>query len=1258
MKILRIALRNLASLETAEVDLEGDLLGRSPIFALTGRTGSGKSTLLDALCLALYGKTPRYGEGNALAAEVGGLKGDDERQILRRGTGSGWAVAEYRGRDGGRYRVRWEIRRAGGKPDGPVQPVRRRLERFRAADGTWEVRAEGIRETGQAVERSLGLSFDQFRHAVLLAQGEFQAFLNAPARERSALLEALTGTEIYSRLSVEAHRRGQEAKAALEDLERRIEACTLLPPEERAAVEADRAGAEARERELEHLLAEGERRLAWFDEEARRRAERDRAQEALAVLEQETSARAEDLRILERFERAEPVRPDWARRRALRAEREETLRERAEALEREADLATRGEEAALRREQARAEEERARSEAERLAGPLAKARELDGRIASAAVAEEQARAARDRAEAARDAAEERLAGLRAAREALLGVLEEDRTWRTDRAALEDLLARPGESLARLDERVRRERDRARAERILEELERRGAALAEEIARREAEERELLLREKDLRAERDRAREALEARDPEGLAARLEALRAEEGFLAEGLRAGEALREAEERLRALEREIREGEDRLRRAADGEAVAGAALRAAEGEAALLRETLRGLEAALGKDRAALRAELRPGTPCPVCGSREHPWAGEAAWTSLNEELAARRGELAGREEALAALRAEERRQGEERAAAEALRARLEGDRENARQGREEAAGRWAALRDRAVSLPEASGELFSGEPSPKGLDALRSAREEAARRLREAEAERTETDRWSRRVEELQGQLDGLAGEIRAGGEALRLRREEWASGEADRARAETARDSEALRIGEIRAWFGERAACRPDWIARLETDPAGLRRELEAEARAWRERGERIRENERALAEGERAAVAAEAERRAAEAERDRREEEWAGRRDEREALRRDREALLGGEAADSAEERLRTEQERARREREAEERRADSIRLERERAGEALRGLEERIGRLDREELGIRERLLAFAAAEPGLVPPEAGEDPTERLGAILDRDGTWIEELRAWRERTTSERGARRARVETLEAHLRDHLKGRPPGDRAACEAEREEWGREREAVRARREAAVLRLGRDEEVRRERERLEAALPAARETFRVRGALRELIGSADGKRFRDYAQGLTLRILAEQANEHLGRLRPRYRLRQNERDPMDLVLEDRDMGGEIRPARSLSGGESFLASLALALGLSDLASARQSVDSLFIDEGFGTLDAKTLETALAALQSLHAQGKQVGLVTHVEGVAERLGAEVRVEVLSPGRSAVRVRRPG
>ena len=159
--------------------------------------------------------------------------------------------------------------------------------------------------------------------------------------------------------------------------------------------------------------------------------------------------------------------------------------------------------------------------------------------------------------------------------------------------------------------------------------------------------------------------------------------------------------------------------------------------------------------------------------------------------------------------------------------------------------------------------------------------------------------------------------------------------------------------------------------------------------------------------------------------------------------------------------------------------------------------------------------------------------------------------------------------------------------------------------------------------------------------------------LNELAGSADGAKFRRIAQGYTLDILLNYANVQLRELTRRYRL---ERVPETLALQviDRDMCDEVRTVHSLSGGESFLVSLALALGLSSLSSNRMRVESLFIDEGFGSLDAETLRVAMDALESLRTQGRKIGVISHVQEMTERIPVRVRVSRVGNGKSVVRI----
>ncbi|MEO1528129.1 MAG: AAA family ATPase [Planctomycetota bacterium] len=190
--------------------------------------------------------------------------------------------------------------------------------------------------------------------------------------------------------------------------------------------------------------------------------------------------------------------------------------------------------------------------------------------------------------------------------------------------------------------------------------------------------------------------------------------------------------------------------------------------------------------------------------------------------------------------------------------------------------------------------------------------------------------------------------------------------------------------------------------------------------------------------------------------------------------------------------------------------------------------------------------------------------------------------------------------------------------------------------------------------LRRDDENLKRREEVQQQLGNELTELKVWRQLKELIGSHDGSKFRRYAQSISLDILTRRANRHLQTLSDRYLIRRDEIEPLKLQIEDLHQAGVRRPMASLSGGESFLVSLALALGLSELAGRNVRIDSLFIDEGFGTLDPETLEVALAALESLRQDDKMVGLISHVEILKERIHTQIVVEKRSAGMSQLRI----
>ena len=159
--------------------------------------------------------------------------------------------------------------------------------------------------------------------------------------------------------------------------------------------------------------------------------------------------------------------------------------------------------------------------------------------------------------------------------------------------------------------------------------------------------------------------------------------------------------------------------------------------------------------------------------------------------------------------------------------------------------------------------------------------------------------------------------------------------------------------------------------------------------------------------------------------------------------------------------------------------------------------------------------------------------------------------------------------------------------------------------------------------------------------------------LHSYIGSADGKKFREFAQGITFEIMVSHANRQMEKMTDRYILLRSSESQLELNVADNYQAGEIRSVKNLSGGESFIVSLALALGLSKMAGRKVRVDSLFLDEGFGTLDEDALETALETLSSLQQDGKLIGVISHVNALKERITTQISVNPVSGGRSVIK-----
>ena len=252
-------------------------------------------------------------------------------------------------------------------------------------------------------------------------------------------------------------------------------------------------------------------------------------------------------------------------------------------------------------------------------------------------------------------------------------------------------------------------------------------------------------------------------------------------------------------------------------------------------------------------------------------------------------------------------------------------------------------------------------------------------------------------------------------------------------------------------------------------------------------------------------------------------------------------------------------------------------------------------------------------------------------------------------ERSRVLEDRETKLRARREDRKARLAEESQKELSSRP-----LAELE-EELKKQEEALKTLREESAglrQRLASHREAEEQLKEKKAALEGQKRECRRWKNLHELIGSADGKKYRNFAQGLTFELMVSHANRQLEKMSDRYLLLRDGEDPLALNVVDNYQAGEIRSVKNLSGGESFIISLSLALGLSRMASRKVRVDSLFLDEGFGTLDEDALETALETLAGLHQDGKTIGIISHVAALKERISTQIAVNPSSGGRSTV------
>ncbi len=1072
MKILKLRFKNLNSLYGEwEIDFTNPNFVSNGIFALTGPTGAGKSTILDAICLALYGSTPRLGKITSKTNE-----------IMSRQTGECFSEVLFETQKG-RFRCFFGQHRAHKKINGELQPPKHEISE---GNENGKIIESKLQKVLKVVEEKTGMDFERFTRSILLAQGGFDSFLKADDEKKSKILEQITGTKIYSEISIKTFEKKREEEKKLALLKAEISGFSILNEKEEEKILSEIADKTKEKKELENNLSEISKKISWLEE--------------IENIKSEILDNKEERTLFQ--QKIEDFKPQKTK-----------INKAKKALSLDSIYATLTE---IRTQQSQ-EEEKLKKEIKKLPQLETELKKEENKLKESEIF------------------------LLKAKNNLKNELPKIKTTRKIDQILFELKKQKSEILKKYNKN-------------LENIAQFEKKLNKEEKKLNNTKTELKTTDNYLK---NNSQEKWLINNFSGIEEQfkqLTKLKVEENKIKQAIEQTQTkLKDKSKKLQKTKKEKEEKKIIVEQILEKITIAEKKLLKILGKKLLreyeakrdylfkekyFRETIKKLE--------EQREKLEDGKECPLCGSTNHPFA----------------------------------------------------------------KGNTPELSETEKAIEKVLKIISNAKEQEETIKTLEQQKNKAQQNFNDCEKEEiidlNNKTNIENKLNELQNNLKEIDLKIEQLGNTLSKNLQPLKIQNIDNAKEllEKLKNRKEKYLKQI-----EEKQQKEKEILTIESEIKTLEALIQTEKTILNENLDNLKKLKK-----------------------------------EEKTNQNKRTEIYGNKNPDEIEKQLNKTIEKA----ETEEKERNNKKLK------AQQNLNTAKHSIDLLQKSINNRKEILKNKEKTFAQ-KLSENNFENETTFLENkiSHSELQTLQSKEKELEQKKAILNAKQKELEENLKNKTAENLTTTTLKELLEEKEPQKEK-LSQISNEITELKyiLTTNAQTKKEQKEKLKAIEKQEKEFQKWDKLNTLIGSSDGKKYRKFAQGLTFELMIYYANIQLQKMTDRYILISNKTNPLELNIIDNYQAGEIRSTKNLSGGESFIISLTLALGLSKMSSKKVKVDSLFLDEGFATLDEEALETALETLSQLHQKGKLIGIISHVSALKERISSQINIVPISGGKSKI------